>query len=124
DDGGGYAVADALPVGGQTAFGENDGERDEAELLSELGILEVDAADPGLADHQAQAEIDQQTGQAGTVNDPDGCDGRDDDDGGDEKPAVQTPHPLPVLIVPIYPYFAALSVIRWIVAFLAVLPAH
>ena len=69
---------EVAPRGGQTALGQDDRQRREAQGLGHGGVLELDA-DERLAEHHAHQQVDQQAGQARPRGDPDGEDRQDRD---------------------------------------------
>ncbi len=76
-DGRRRGLARVLPVGGQTALGQDQHERGEPERLGEARVVEPDA-EPALAERQAEPEEDKQGGKAEAVRQPGGHDGRED----------------------------------------------
>ena len=69
---------EVAPRGGQTALGQDDRQRREAQCLGDGRVLELDA-DELLAEHHAHQQVDQQAGQARPRGDPHGEDRQDRD---------------------------------------------
>ena len=80
--------ADVAPRGGQAAFGEDHDQGRVAERPGQVRVVEVEA-ERVLAEHQAEAEVEQQRRQPAAHREPHGRDRDEQHDGADEQQQVE-----------------------------------
>ena len=76
------------PAGGETAFGEDQGEGGEAERVGDRRVVELDAQ-PAFAQRDTHQQIDEKAGQAGAYRQPDGEDRGEQNGSPDEEIVVE-----------------------------------
>ncbi|GAB2835698.1 hypothetical protein GCM10027091_77420 [Streptomyces daliensis] len=78
-----------MPLGAEAAFGEDHDEGRVAEHLCQFGVAEVDS-EAVLPYGDADAQVDEQAGQAAARGEAYGDDGDEEDQGAEEQQFVET----------------------------------